>query len=41
MVLVDRSASHSFMSKALVTKFALLVKPRVAMEVSFADGSQV
>ena len=41
MALVDSGAPHCFVSEALVTKFGLLVKPGVGMDVTLADGSQV
>ena len=41
VALVDSGATHCFVSEALVTKFGLLVKPGVGMDVTLADGSQV
>ena len=41
VALVDSGATHCFMYEALVTKFGLLVKPGVGMDVMLADGSQV
>ena len=39
--LVDSGAMHCFVSEALVTKFGLLVKPGVGMDVTLADVSEV
>ena len=41
LILIYSSASHSFVSEPLVTKFALPMKPGVDMKVAFVDGSQV
>ena len=41
VALVDSGAMHCFVSEALVTKFGLVVKPGVGMDVMLADGSQV
>ena len=41
MALVDRCASHCFVSETLATKFELPVLPVDGMEVIVADESQV
>ena len=41
VALVDSSATHSFVSAELVSRFSLLEKPRGDMEVTLADGNQV
>ena len=41
VALADSGATHCFVSEALVTKFGLLVKPGVGMDVTLSDGSQV
>ena len=41
VALVDSGATHYFVSKALMAKFGLPVKPGAGMDVMLADGSQV
>ena len=41
VALVDSGSTHCFVSKALVAKFGLPVKPGVGKDVMLADGSQV
>ena len=41
VALVDSGAMHCFVSEALLTKFGLPAKPRVGMDVTLADRSQV
>ena len=41
VALVDRGATHSFVSTEMVSRFSLPVKPGGDMEVIFANGSRV